>query len=77
VSYLLEGKFEHKDSRVNSGKLGPGDVRWMTAGSSVFHSEMPEEEFTRLGGRLHGFHLCVNLPQHEKMIEPRYQDTAA
>jgi redox-sensitive bicupin YhaK (pirin superfamily) len=38
---------------------------------------MPEEEFTRLGGRLHGFHLCVNLPQHEKMIEPRYQDTAA
>ena len=26
VTYMLEGKFEHKDSRGNSGKLGPGDV---------------------------------------------------
>jgi quercetin 2,3-dioxygenase len=41
VTYMLEGSFEHKDSRGNSGKLGPGDVQWMTAGAGVVHSEMP------------------------------------
>ena len=42
---MLEGKFEHKDSRGNSGKLGPGDVQWITAGAGVVHSEMPEKQF--------------------------------
>jgi quercetin 2,3-dioxygenase len=42
VTYMLEGKFEHKDSRGNAGRLGPGDVQWMTAG--VIHSEMPEKK---------------------------------
>jgi redox-sensitive bicupin YhaK (pirin superfamily) len=74
VTYMLEGRFEHKDSRGNSGKLGPGDVQWMTAGAGVVHSEMPEKEFLRSGGNLHGFQLWVNLPQRDKMIKPRYQD---
>jgi redox-sensitive bicupin YhaK (pirin superfamily) len=75
VTYMLEGKFEHKDSRGNSGKLGPGDVQWMTAGAGVIHSEMPEKEFLHAGGNLHGFQLWVNLPQRDKMITSRYQDT--
>jgi redox-sensitive bicupin YhaK (pirin superfamily) len=74
VTYMLEGRFEHKDSRGNAGKLGPGDVQWMTAGSGVVHSEMPEKEFAQRGGRLHGFQLWVNLPRQDKMINPRYQD---
>ena len=74
VTYMLDGKFEHKDSRGNSGKLGPGDVQWMTAGAGVVHSEMPEKEFLRTGGKLHAFQLWVNLPQRDKMIKPRYQD---
>ena len=49
VTYMLEGRFEHRDSRGNSGKLGPGDVQWMTAGAGVVHSEMPEKEFLRTG----------------------------
>lgn len=61
VTYMLEGKFEHRDSRGNSGKLGPGDVQWMTAGSGVIHSEMPEKEFLHTGGKLHAFQLWVNL----------------
>ena len=51
VTYMLEGRFEHKDSQGNSGKLGPGDVQWMTAGSGLVHSEMPEKEFAENGGR--------------------------
>ena len=51
VTYMLEGEFEHKDSKGNSGKLGAGDVQWMTAGSGVVHSELPEKEFLRNGGK--------------------------
>src|SRR5918911_5205271 len=74
VTYMLDGRFEHKDSRGNSGKLGSGDVQWMTAGAGVVHSEMPDKEFVQSGGQLHGFQLWVNLSQRDKMIEPRYQD---
>jgi quercetin 2,3-dioxygenase len=30
VTHMLEGRFEHKDSRGNSGKLGSGDVQWIS-----------------------------------------------
>jgi redox-sensitive bicupin YhaK (pirin superfamily) len=74
VTYMIDGVFEHKDSQGHSGKLNPGDVQWMTAGSGVIHSEMPEKEFLQKGGKLHGFQLWVNLPKKDKMTKPRYQD---
>jgi redox-sensitive bicupin YhaK (pirin superfamily) len=74
VTYLLSGDMEHKDSRGHAGRLRPGDVQWMTAGAGVIHSEMPGEEFTRSGGRMHGFQLWVNLPRSDKMMNPRYQE---
>lgn len=77
VSYVLDGRLEHKDSEGHTGLLHPGDVQWMTAGAGVVHSEMPEAEFTRTGGRLHGIQLWVNLPQQDKMIAPRYQEIPA
>jgi redox-sensitive bicupin YhaK (pirin superfamily) len=77
VTYILEGRMEHKDSQGHAGQLGPGDVQWMTAGSGVVHSEMPEREFARTGGRLHGFQLWVNLPRRDKMMRPRYQEIEA
>ena len=77
VTYLLAGRMEHGDSRGNRGKLTPGDVQWMTAGSGVVHSEMPEAEFAARGGRMHGFQLWVNLPRRDKMMTPRYQEVPA
>jgi len=74
VTYLLSGDMEHKDSRGHAGRLKPGDVQWMTAGAGVVHSEMPTGEFARLGGRMHGFQLWVNLPKRDKMMKPRYQE---
>lgn len=74
VSYVLDGRLEHRDSQGHSGLLRPGDVQWMTAGAGVVHSEMPEADFTRTGGRLHGIQLWVNLPQRDKMTAPRYQE---
>ncbi len=77
VTYMLEGSFQHEDSNGGTGRLFPGDVQWMTAGSGVVHSEMPAEELVEKGGTLHGFQLWVNLPRRDKMIKPRYQDVRA
>lgn len=74
VTYVLEGQFGHKDSAGHSGTLREGDVQWMTAGAGVVHSEMPDPEFTRTGGRVHGLQLWVNLPKRDKMIAPHYQE---
>jgi quercetin 2,3-dioxygenase len=77
VSYVLDGRLEHKDSAGHAGLLNPGDVQWMTAGAGVVHSEMPESMFTQTGGRLHGIQLWVYLPQRDKMMPPRYQEIPA
>ena len=77
VTYLLSGAMQHKDSQGNRGQLRPGDVQWMTAGSGVVHSEMPEPSFQAKGGRMHGFQLWVNLPARDKMTKPRYQEIPA
>jgi redox-sensitive bicupin YhaK (pirin superfamily) len=74
VTYILSGEMEHKDSQGHAGKLGPGDVQWMTAGAGVVHSEMPSAAFQKTGGTLHGFQLWVNLPREDKMMSPRYQE---
>ncbi|MCL2448113.1 MAG: pirin family protein [Polyangiaceae bacterium] len=74
VTYMLEGEFEHEDSAGHRGKIGPGDVQWMTAGRGVVHSEMPSRAIRDEGGRVHGFQIWVNLPAADKMIEPRYQE---
>ena len=71
ITYMLAGSVDHGDSLGNRGKLGPGDVQWMTAGSGILHQEMPSGD-TR--GRMHGFQLWANLPAHLKMTRPRYQD---
>jgi quercetin 2,3-dioxygenase len=57
ITYVIAGYIEHKDSHGNSGKLGPGDVQWMTAGSGLIHSEMPQNNFLQTGGKLHLLHL--------------------
>ncbi len=71
VTYVLAGSVEHADSLGNKGKMGAGDVQWMTAGSGILHQEMPKGD-TR--GRMHGFQLWANLPSSLKMTSPRYQD---
>jgi redox-sensitive bicupin YhaK (pirin superfamily) len=69
ITYLIEGDVEHGDSMGNEGRIGPGDVQWMTAGSGVIHQEMPHGD---PAGRMGGFQLWANLPASHKMIDPRY-----
>src|SRR3954454_7648082 len=35
VTYLLAGELEHTDSAGHMGRLGAGDVQWMTAGAGL------------------------------------------
>jgi redox-sensitive bicupin YhaK (pirin superfamily) len=77
VTYLLSGEVRHRDSHGGVGRIGPGDVQWMTAGDGVVHSELPGERILAEGGRMHGFQLWVNLPGRHKRTPPRYQDLRA
>lgn len=71
ITYVLAGTVEHGDSLGNQGRLGAGDVQWMTAGSGIMHQEMPKGNAK---GQMHGFQLWANLPSSLKMTMPRYQD---
>lgn len=73
VTYMLEGRMEHKDHLGNTGDLGPGSVQWMTAARGVIHSEMPKQT----AGRMRGFQLWLNLPAAEKMKPAGYRDIPA
>ncbi|SVC57447.1 uncharacterized protein METZ01_LOCUS310301 [marine metagenome] len=73
VTYMINGKFRHKDTAGNEGHLTDGGVQWMTAGKGVVHSEMPEQT----EGLVRGFQLWLNLPKEKKMIEPAYHDIQA
>ena len=74
VTIVYQGELEHRDSAGNHGKIGPGDVQWMTAASGVVHEEWHEQAFTRRGGILEMVQLWVNLPAKHKMSAPRYQE---
>ena len=73
VTILYSGEVEHRDSGGGGGKIGPGDVQWMTAGSGVVHEEMHSWDYTRRGGPFEAIQLWVNLPKNLKMTTPRYQ----
>jgi redox-sensitive bicupin YhaK (pirin superfamily) len=74
ITYVLAGTVEHGDSLGNKGRLGAGDVQWMTAGSGIIHQEMPRGD---VDGRMHGFQLWANLPASMKMTAPRYQEVTS
>lgn len=39
VTYLWQGRVEHKDGIGNTQLIEPGAVNWMTAGRGIVHSE--------------------------------------
>jgi redox-sensitive bicupin YhaK (pirin superfamily) len=73
VTIVYQGELEHRDSTGAGGRIGPGDVQWMTAGSGILHEEFHSEAFARSGGTLEMVQLWVNLPARDKMTAPGYQ----
>jgi redox-sensitive bicupin YhaK (pirin superfamily) len=73
VTIAYQGEVEHRDTSGNGGKIGPGDVQWMTAAGGLLHEEMHSEDFTQKGGTFEVIQLWVNLPAKDKMSPPHYQ----
>jgi quercetin 2,3-dioxygenase len=73
VTIAYQGELEHRDSSGGGGKIGPGDVQWMTAGDGIVHEEFHSEGFTRNGGVLQMVQLWVNLRSADKKAQPGYQ----
>jgi quercetin 2,3-dioxygenase len=73
VTIAYQGELEHRDSSGGGGKIGSGDVQWMTAGRGIVHEEFHSADFTRKGGTLEMVQLWVNLPARFKNADPGYQ----
>lgn len=74
ITYVLKGEITHEDSLGNKGVIGAGDIQWMTAGSGIYHQEMPQGD---KNGAMYGFQLWANLPAKYKMMDPRYRGILA
>lgn len=77
VTIVYHGEVEHRDSHGGGGRIGPGDVQWMTAGAGLVHQEFHSPGFTRAGGTFECVQLWVNLPAKLKMTDPAYQPIVA
>ena len=77
VTIVYDGEVEHRDSSGGGGRIGPGDVQWMTAASGVVHEKFHGRDFAQKGGRFEMIQLWVNLPAKDKMSPPRYQGIAS
>jgi redox-sensitive bicupin YhaK (pirin superfamily) len=70
VTFVRTGEIQHRDSLGHQGRIGPGDIQWMTSGSGILHEEMPQVRPEGIGG----LQLWLNLPAREKMTRPKYRD---
>ena len=77
VTIVYQGELEHLDSTGGGGRIGPGDVQWMTAGAGILHEEFHSRAFAKKGGTLEMVQLWVNLPAKDKMTAPGYQSIVA
>jgi redox-sensitive bicupin YhaK (pirin superfamily) len=73
VTVAYQGELEHRDSSGGGGRIGAGDVQWMTAGNGIVHEEFHSRDFTRQGGTLQMVQLWVNLRAQDKTAKPGYQ----
>jgi len=81
VTYVIKGEVHHEDSTGIKGIINSGDLQWMTAGSGIFHAEMPkpikikqdDKEIEDPENR--GLQLWINLPSRLKMTKPLYIST--
>lgn len=69
VSWLFDGRIEHRDTTGAHAVVRPGEVNLMTAGSGIAHSEFSTPD-TRT---LHGVQLWVALPDRHRQTAPSFE----
>ncbi|OIQ98367.1 quercetin 2,3-dioxygenase [mine drainage metagenome] len=69
LTYIIEGRLEHRDSSGGHSVIGPGEVQRMTAGSGIRHSEMnpSSDQAVKL--------LQIWLLPEREGLEPGYEQT--
>ncbi|WP_051361995.1 pirin family protein [Solimonas soli] len=77
VTYLFEGRIDHRDSLGSVQTIVPGDVNWMTAGRGIVHSERSPPDERAKGVRVHGIQSWIALPADEEECAPAFTHYAA
>jgi len=72
VTYLFEGKIQHRDSLGSTQDIEPGAINWMTAGRGIVHSERTPQAVREKGSRMNGIQCWVALPEDQEDIEPNF-----
>jgi len=67
VTWVLEGRLEHKDSAGHRGELYPGLAQRMSAGRGIWHSEMNASR----GDAVHFVQMWV--PPDTESVDPSYE----
>lgn len=70
ISYILEGKIEHKDSMGNQFVVKQGELQIMSAGTGITHSEFNGSQTSRLK------FLQIWVQPNARGLTPSYQQKA-
>ncbi|MFY0626912.1 MAG: pirin family protein [Reichenbachiella sp.] len=74
LTFMFEGRMDHRDSIGNQVRLDSGAVQRMNAGKGIIHGgSMHADQET---GRFHEMQLWVNNPQIEKLSEPEVENVS-
>lgn len=77
VTYLWEGRIEHRDGLGNVQVIEPGAVNWMSAGNGIVHSERTAAADRGREQRLHGLQLWMALALQHERDAPSFEHTDA
>lgn len=76
VTYMLRGRFEHRDSLGTVQVIEPGAVNLMTAGSGIVHSERSPQEDRADGPDLFAVQTWLALPEAAEEMAPAFEHVA-
>ncbi|ESQ84274.1 hypothetical protein AEAC466_07900 [Asticcacaulis sp. AC466] len=73
ITYMVRGRLHYSDNKGNTALINAGELQWLTSGSGLVNSEMPEQ----VDGEIQGFQIALNLPAAAKMQPSVYRSFAA
>ncbi len=77
LTYLLDGRLEHRDSLGTVQTIEAGGVNWMTAGDGVCHTERTSAADRATGSDLFGLQLWAALPEGVEDGPPAFEHCPA
>ena len=69
ATWMIEGRFEHRDSIGTIQHLEPGQLNLMTAGRGIAHSELSMAD----AKTLHALQLWIALPDSVRKMVPEFE----